>query len=64
MKSPLRRRDFLKASAAAVAAGTVLDSSQNTASAQIRPVPGGDKLTVYQVEPENEQFGSDGATSY
>ncbi len=68
INGPVRRRDFLKASAAVVAVPAVLEATANTASAQPRPVPGAEKLTVYQVEADNPhvwvRWGNDLLTSY
>jgi len=53
MNDHTSRRDFLKLSLAAAAAPVGAHLAAPAANAQPRPVPGADKLTVYQVEPRN-----------
>jgi len=53
MDNNLPRRDFLKLSLAAAAAPIGAHLAASAATAQPRPVPGADKLTVYQVEAGN-----------
>ncbi len=68
MNHHLARRDFLKLSLAAAAAPTVAQLTASTANAQPKPVPGAEKLTVYQVEPGNPhiwvRWGNRLLTSY
>ncbi len=47
MNKSIQRRDFLKLSLAA----TAVPAAASTAMAQIKPVPGADKLTAYQLGP-------------
>ena len=53
MDENLPRRDFLKLSLAAASAPVGAQLCASSAVAQPKPVPGADKLTVYQVEPGN-----------
>jgi len=56
MSEKLLRRDFLKRSMVAATVPAAAGLSAAPASAQPRPVPGADKMTVYQVEPENQHI--------
>ena len=51
MNKTVQRRDFLKLSLAATAAPLGVQLAGTTASAEPKPVPGAEKLTVYQAEP-------------
>ncbi len=68
MDDQLLRRDFLKRSLAAASVPFGAHLAASTATAQPKPVPGADKLTVYQVEPGNPhiwvRWGNRLLTSY
>ncbi|NQU23253.1 MAG: hypothetical protein HQ567_18390 [Candidatus Nealsonbacteria bacterium] len=53
MNNNLQRRDFLKLSLTATAAPLGMHLAGTAAGADPTPVPGAEKLTVYQVEPGN-----------
>ncbi len=53
MHDHLSRRNFLQRSLAAGGAAAGLHAVGSTAAAQSKPVPGAEKLSVYQVEPGN-----------
>jgi hypothetical protein len=56
MHGDLPRRGFLKYSLAAAAAPMGVPRDASATDGQPRPVPGAEKLTVYQVEPGNPQI--------